>query len=935
MNKHKSLLRRIIPFVIAVMAAAQLSARPWPHSGSDLPVDPIVEWGRMDNGIRYVIMPWAEPPGRASLRILIEAGSIHESERQKGLAHVIEHMAFNGTRNYSAGEMVEYFQRLGMDFGADTNAHTWWRETVYKLELPDTDESLLRDGLQLLRDYADGILFLEDEIEKEKGVVLSEYRDRNSAGFIAYRDGLKFALPDSRISERITIGDEDVIRMASRKDLVDFYNKWYTPERMVLIAVGDFDPDMIEALLAEYFADMRRSGEPAPEPDYGKINPEETKSRLFSHHELPMGGLEIYTRRQIEPRTDTLDTRMDEIAIGLGNAIVSRRFEKLSKAEDAPFSRGSGYGYRWLDFVQYQGVSMSFEPLDWDKALDVATTELNRAIRYGFTQAELDEARANLINGLEEAAARAATRKSRDLSSALVRSVRDNEVFTDPVMRRDLLVPRIDEMTLEQVNAAFKDLWESQERMVNIEGNFDRLVSDKFLELAAKDVEPPVEEAVMPWAYTRFGTTGKVVEKNYVDDLGIHQYRLSNNVRLNIKKTDYEANKIHVKASFGTGTLSVPADKPGLALYAGATFIAGGLGEHSNDEINALMAGKTVGAGFSVEDNEFSIGGVTNKDDLLLQLQLMAANLVDPGYRPEAGRLFSRQLDGLYSQLAHDPNAVMQNEVARFLAGGDQRFGFPERDQLEQRNSSEVKKWLQDTLSGGYLELSVVGDFPDEEKVLADVLETFGAMPKRNPERPRMEEARVVNFPMEPKSKVFTYESDIPRAMAVVSWPTTDQSDIFETRRLSVLGSVFSDRLRVQVREEIGEAYSPYAYNNSSDTYTDYGVFQAIVGVEPGKAGMIQDILVRIGSDLAGSGIDKDELVRAIEPIKNQIEEYRRTNGYWLNSVLSRSQYEPVRLDWARSFEGFWETITPRQISDLARLYLKPDNGVKVQVQPE
>ncbi len=198
-----------------------------------------------------------------------------------------------------------------------------------------------------------------------------------------------------------------------------------------------------------------------------------------------------------------------------------------------------------------------------------------------------------------------------------------------------------------------------------------------------------------------------------------------------------------------------------------------------------------------------------------------------------------------------------------------------------------------------------------------------------------MEESRIVKFPAEPKNKVFNYESDIPRAMAVVTWPTTDQSDIFEVRRLSVLGSVYSDRMRVEIRENIGEAYSPYAYNNSSDTYTDYGLFSAIVGVQPDKADMIQDILLEIGTDLADAGIDQDQLVRAIEPIKNQIEEYRRTNGYWLNSVLLRSQSDPIRLEWARSFEGFWETITVKQINDLARLYLKSDAAVKIQIQPE
>lgn len=933
MNKHKSLPALFLLAGLGWCAAA-FAARPYPQENSDLPVDAAVQWGRMDNGVRYVIMPWSEPPERVSLRLLVEAGSLQENERQKGLAHLIEHMAFNGTRHYSAGEMVEYFQRLGMAFGPDTNAHTWWRETVYKLELPRNEESLLRDGLQLLRDYADGMLMEEEEIEKEKGVVLSEYRDRNSPQFQAYVDGLKFALPDSLISDRVVIGDQDVIRMATREDLMEYYQSWYTPERMVLIAVGEVDPDRMEALFKEYFAGMPPNENPLPDPDLGGILPAETKVRMYSNAELPIAEVEIYNRTKIGPAADTFEMRLDELRQDLANAMLSRRFERLSKEEGAPFTQGSGYGYRWLDFVQYAGVSLRFEPADWQSALEVAVTELNRALAHGFSGEELAEAKAKYVNFYEEAAARAPTRKSRDLSSGLVRSVRDGIVFMDPAVERDLMVPAIEALTLAEIEGRFRKAWENDERLVNLSGNFESILKDRFEEAAAIEVEAAGVEERKPWAYTGFGNPGNVVNDNYVKDLGIRQLVFGNGLRLNLKQTDYEANKIHVKASFGSGKLELPADKPGLSLMAGRIFISGGLGEHSEDEIKALTAGKTVGVEFSVDDNQFTLGGITNQEDLLLQLQLMAAYMRDPGYRPEGRRLLMRQLDGLYSQLAHDPNGVMQNEVARFLASGDPRFGFPAREELEARTTEEVGEWLREPLQNGYLELSIVGDFKDMDPVVAAVARTFGAFPDRTPERPELAEARRVAFPRDSGETVFAYESEIPRAMATVNWPTTDQSDIFRTRRLSVLASVYSDRMRVQIREATGEAYSPYAFNNSSDTYDGYGYFRALVGVDPDKTGEIQKILLRIGAELAESGVDEDERVRAIEPIKSQIEEYRRTNQYWLNSVLLRSQDEPERLDWARTFADFWDTVTVGQLNELARQYLSPSDGLPVQIVP-
>ncbi len=415
-----------------------LQARPFPHETSDLPVDPAVRWGTLANGVRYAILPWSEPPQRLSLRLLVEAGSLHESERQKGIAHLLEHMAFNGTRHFSAGAMVEYFQRLGMAFGPDTNAHTWWRETVYKLELPNTDAALIRDGLRLLRDYADGMLLEEDEIEREKGVVLSELREFGTPEFLAYVDGLKFALPDSLISRRVVIGDENVLRMATRDDLLDFYRTWYTADRLVLIAVGEIDPEAMLELFTEHFGDLAPAAQPRPDPDLGTILPVETRAHVFSHPELAMGEASLFTRRRIEAEPDTFERRRQRYGIALANAMLARRLERLSKEEDAPITSGEAYDFRWLDFVRYSGLHLQFLPRRWPEALRLGTTELNRALQHGFDDAELAEARARMVNNLEEDAARAPTRRNRDLADALVRAVRDGSVFMHPAAARDL-----------------------------------------------------------------------------------------------------------------------------------------------------------------------------------------------------------------------------------------------------------------------------------------------------------------------------------------------------------------------------------------------------------------------------------------------------------------------------------------------------------------
>ncbi|MCF6312167.1 MAG: insulinase family protein, partial [Verrucomicrobiales bacterium] len=214
---------------------------PLAQDKSDVKADPAVKWGVLENGMRYAIMKNAEPPKRVSMRLYIDAGSLMEQDNQQGLAHFLEHMAFNGTKHYPAGEMVEYFQRLGMAFGADTNAHTGFKETVYKLEMPDSDPKLLSQGFQLMRDYADGMLLGAPEIDKERGVIMSEKRTRDSVGWRTFVKQLEFILPEALISHRLPIGKAEVIEKAPRDRFVEFYKKWYTPDRMAFVVVGEVD----------------------------------------------------------------------------------------------------------------------------------------------------------------------------------------------------------------------------------------------------------------------------------------------------------------------------------------------------------------------------------------------------------------------------------------------------------------------------------------------------------------------------------------------------------------------------------------------------------------------------------------------------------------------------------------------------------------------
>lgn len=915
-----------------------IAAEPWPFEVSNLEADPSVTWGQLENGVRYAILPNREPRERISLRLYVRAGSLQEEDHQRGLAHYLEHMAFNGTENFGPGTLVEYFQRLGMAFGADTNAYTSFDRTVYMIELPDTKEEQIDEGLLVLRDYAGRMLLRKEEIESERGVVLSEMRSRDSVGFRTALAEYKFLLPEALLPERFPIGTAEVLRNATRDDFVAFYDTWYRPERTVIVVVGEVEPEQAERLIEKNFADFEPRAPAREGPDMGEVVSKGIQALLHTEMEAPNTRVSIQTVRPYEGEPDTLENRIARLHRASAKQMLSRRLDTMARQEDAPFSRGSASASEVFDFATTASISIIAEPEEWEQALTIAEQELRRALLHGFQAVELREVQADLLNEYEEAARRAPTRQSRSLAEGIIRSLADDRVFTSPEAELELMRPAIEAMTEEDAHRALREAWSEEGRFIFVTGNLALPNAEqKILEVfeASRAEEVAALEGIldMEFAYTDFGPAGEVEEKTYFEDLDLYQVRFSNGVRLNVKRTDFQSNTVHMMARFGGGTLTEAPEQDGVALLASSAFTLGGLGEHSADELRRILAGRNVGVGFGAGQDAFQLSGSTTPADLRLQLQLTAAYLSDPGYRPEALRQARNHLREMYRQTRHTPEGVLQAEVSRFLAGGDHRFGLPDEATVMALDLDAVRSWLAEPLESGYLEVSLVGDLSVEEAIAA-VAETLGALPRRAAEKPDFADLREVRFPEEADEKRFTFESGIPNGYVAVYWPTTDMWDIQRTRRMQVLSRVFSDRMRIRIREEMGDAYSPFAVSQPSDTYNDYGLFFGLVGVDPERAVEVADVVKEIAADLHENGVDDDETERALRPLITSLRTVVRDNSYWLHSVMASSQEHPQRLDWARKMIGDFEQIGSEDLTALAERYLAPGKGLRVFVIP-
>jgi zinc protease len=929
----------LLPLLIA-LAGPVGAALPFPQAESDLHADPAARFGTLPNGLRYVVMANHEPKNRASLRLLVLAGSFEENEAQRGLAHFLEHMAFNGSTHYAPGTLVERLQRLGMGFGADTNASTSFDRTLYQLELPDAAAPTLAEGLQILADYGGGLLLEPAMINKERGIILSEKRSRDSVSYRTQVAQLEFLEAGTRVPERLPIGLQSVIENSGREPFLQFYNEWYRPDLMAVVVVGDIDPGAIEKQIVSAFSGLTpRSPEPAP-VDLGSVA--EFKGNRFLFHpepEAPDTQIMIASTVPYAHHPDTAAYRLSILPRSLAIEMLNRRLSILAKKENAPFIRASANVEESFNLYRESEIEISCRGENWSAALGVADQELRRAQAFGFRADELKEAAADFRNDLEQGVKTASTRRSEDLAEEIADDLLERNVFTSPADDLALFGPALGRITPADCVLALRSAWTPSSRYIFVAGNA-KIPGDAKAAIAASydrsqaiALSQPPSLTTSAWAYVNFGPSGKVAERKHIDDLDFTEVVFENGVRLDLKKTDFEANTIHVAARLGTGQLTEPAaTEPGLSAFSGLTYTAGGLGKHSADDLTRILAGRTVETKFASTLDAFVLSGSTNREDLRLEFELLTASIADPGYRPEAQREARKRIDSEYNNFAHTSRGPLALEVGRMLASGDPRFGLPPKEAMMARTLDEEKAWLEPTLASGALEVSIAGDF-DLDSAIAAAARTVGTLPKREP-RPALDDLRKVSFPSHPFTRDFGVDTRIPKSLVSVYWPTSDGTDVHRARRLSILAEVLSDRLRVKVREQLGGTYSPTVASSAGDVFPGFGYMVAVVEVDPARAKEIAKAVIEVAGDLNAKGVTQDELDRAKNPVQTAILETERTNQYWM-TVIGRAQEKPEVLEWARSRHLDYQAITKADIDALAKAYLAPEMASRVIIHPE
>jgi zinc protease len=937
--------RPIVLILSLVAVCAPASARDadkiaretqWAFERSDVRPDPAFRFGRLANGMRYIVRRNATPAATALVRLDVAVGSLDERKGERGFAHFIEHMAFNGSTRVAEGDMVRLLERHGLAFGADTNASTSFDRTLYKLDLPTVEPGLLDTALMLMRETASELTLSAEAVSRERGVILSEMRDRNTWQLRDTIASTEFFYPRSLFAARFPIGTAKTLQAANAKKLRAFYEREYVPAKMTLIVVGDFDPAVVEQRIKGHF-DSWQAGKTQAQPSAGTVRVNDRERTTIYVDPAVSERVTMVRNGPWLDEPDTIAQRRESLLRQIGYEIVNRRLLRMSRQADPPF-RGAGFGTGDV-FETARSTRLIVDTVDrkWRRGLIAAAGEYHRALVWGFTAPEVAEQVASIRTGLEDAAAAAPTRSNAALTGAALALVSDRVVPATPadaLTRFRALAPQI---TAEAVLAAMqREAVALDEPLIRFRGRYQpaggtkaiRATWDEAIRAQVSQVNPG---ALAGFGYTDFGPAGIVASDTREPALGIRQVRFANGVMLNLKHTDLETDRVRVSLSVDGGDRLDTKANP-LATEMMPFLDEGGLGKHSADDLQTILAGRSVNDAIATGETSFDAGALTTPRDLELQLQLWTAFLSDPGYRPEGEVQYRHNMNNYFEQLRATPASALRADLGRILSDGDPRFSLQDVKAYRGLTFAKLKRDVSDRFAHGAIEIGVVGDF-DEDQAIALVAATFGALPAReaafasSSQLPR-------SFSADRRPRVIRHSGPADQALLRLTWPTRDDADPVETLKLELLERVVRIELTDSLREALGKAYSPSASSAMSHAWNGYGTFGIAASVDIGDVAATRAAIAKTLTDLRAAPVDPDVLQRARQPMIENLQNGLKSNEGW-SALVSRAQSEAERIARYTKAKERLQAFDAKALQAAALRYLDPAVGLEVLVVPE
>lgn len=929
-------------FILLVFFSLQVFSQAEVLESQLIPMDPGVKTGILANGLTYYIKKNSEPKERAELYLVIKAGSLQENEEQLGLAHFLEHMAFNGTRSFPKNELIDYLQRAGIRFGADLNAYTGFEETVYQLPLPTDDPELFASGFKILSEWAGGITLSEEEIDLERGIIVAEERQRGkNMNERISKQLLPVLFAGSRYKDRLPIGEMEVIQNFNYPTLEEFYKDWYRPDLQAVIAVGDFDVDEVENLIRENFSALTSPSEKPEKKEYYIPANKEPLVKIVTDPEFPYTVASIIYKHP-ETVTKTTEDFRNSIIRSAVSSMLSSRIGELTQSGNAPFLQaGANYGAFQGGMVNLDAFSLQVvakTPQTLHEAIDGLMDEVHKATRYGFTSSELERVKTNFLASVEKSYKEKDKTASKTYVNQLLKHFTEGEAVMDMEYSLDFYNKYLDGISLEEVNEMIKSFVTPENQIIMVQAaessrevlpNEDTLV--QWVNNPNREVEAYVDNFSEEDLVNDQLGRSEVVERKSFKSIGATELVLANGIKVVLKPTDFKNDQILFTAfSPGGYSLTKPEDIHSSTI-ASDIIASSGIGDFSSVQVSKLLTGKSLSVSPYIGTYSEGIKGYSSPEDLKTALEVIYLYFQHPRKDSVQFRRLIENYKVAIEGKASNPMAVFQDSVNAVMRGTGPYAVSPDVEEIEKISLDTAYEFYKDRFeNAGDFTFLFVGNF--EPDSITPLLETYlGSLPVNG----KKETYRDVGIrPVTGKIEKTVYKGLEDKSVVVLAYHDKFKYKPQNKLYLKAIESALDTKVMERLREGESGVYSPSVSLSYVRKPNPYYTLSVSFSCATDRVEELIEATQEEIEKMKEEGPTADDLKKFVEQEKNQKETQLRSNGYWLN-YLENVYSGDTEMEYLENYEKDLESLNIKDLKKAAKKFLETDNFSQLILKPE
>ena len=938
-SRARSLCLTLVFLLTACLAALQTQPVQAQAPADPMPVDPQITMGKFANGMRYYIRANKKPEKRAELRLVVNAGSTLEDDDQQGLAHLVEHMAFNGTKHFPKNEIISFMESVGMRFGADVNAFTSFDETVYLLTVPTDKPEVLDKGLLILEDWAHNLTFDPTETEKERGVVMEEWRLGRGANMRMLQKIFPVILKNSRYADRLPIGKPEIIQNGKAERLKQFYSDWYRPDLMAVVAVGDFDKAAVEKMLQNHFASIPTATKPRPRQEFDVPSHAETAYAIATDKEADVTTVDIETMLPARPEKTVGDYRQQTID-QLFSGMLSARFAEIAQQPNAPFLQaGAGRGNFFARSKDSATLFALVKEGETERGTEAILSEAERVSRFGFTAPELERQKQNMLRNYERYAIEKENTESGDRADEYVRNFLTGEPLPSADDEYALHQKQLPGITLAEVNQLAKEWFPDRNRMVIVEAPEKAGVAAPdqaklaavLKSIGSKELKPYVETVAGSSLLDAAPAPGKVVKTTTRESIGITEMELSNGVKVVLKPTNFKEDEILFRAASPGGTSLAPDSEYIPASTASQLVAAGGVGKFSAIDLRKMMAGKVASATPFINELNEGLTGNSSKKDLETMFQLIYLRFTQPRADANAFAAQATQTKALLTNQAAVPEFSFTNALMSARYQNHLRRRLMTAEMVDQWSLDKSMAFYKDRFADASdFTFTFIGSF-DLPTIQPLIEKYLGSLPSLK----RKETWKDVGVRTPNDVVVKRVEKGVePKSLSAIVF--TGPFEYTQQNRIAIraMSEILQRRLLEKIREELSGTYGVSAAPSYSRIPNPEYAITIDFGSSPDRS---EALVKRVFDEIEKfktEGPTEQQLTDERETLTREFERNSKLNNWLVAQISFRYENgeDPAGI-W--SFADQYKKIDKAMILDAAKKYLDTRRYVEVMLFPE